>query len=100
MSYIALVRFADLRDKKHIYGAGDEYPRPGYAPSPERIAELTGSKNRMGYPLIKNVDKPRFEQDVTRRPEMALEAAAAEDGETLAEAPETARRGRRGRQRG
>ena len=100
MSYIALTRFADLRDKKHIYGAGDEYPRPGYVPSPERISELASEHNRMGYPLIRDVDAPCSECDVARAPEMALEAVADKNDKTLVEAPETARRGRRGRQRG
>lgn len=35
MSYIALTRFADLHDGKHIYEAGDFYPRPGFNVSHE-----------------------------------------------------------------
>lgn len=100
MSYIALTRFADLRDKKHVYEAGDEYPRPGYAPTDSRIAELASEHNRMGYPLIRDVDAPCSECDVARAPEMPLEAVEAKDEETLAEPAETARKGRRGRQRG
>lgn len=99
MSYIALTRFADLRDAKHIYKAGDVYPRLGYTPTDSRIAELAGSNNRMGFPLIKAEEAP-FHGDVVERPEMAIEAVVAKNEETLVEAPETARRGRRGRQRG
>lgn len=100
MSYIALTRFADLRDKKHIYGAGDEYPRPGYVPSPERISELASEHNRMGYPLIRDVDAPCSECDIARSPEMPIEAVSAKGEETIAEPQETAIKGRRGRQRG
>lgn len=100
MSYIALTRFADLRDKKHVYEAGDEYPRPGYAPTDSRIAELASEHNRMGYPLIRDVDAPCSECDVARAPEMALEAVADKNDKTLVEAPETARMGRRSRKRG
>lgn len=100
MSYVALVRFADLKDGKHIYEAGDDYPRLGYTPTEGRIAELAGEHNRMGYPLIRDVDAPCEQCDIARMPEMPLEAVAAKNEETLAEAHETARRGRRGRQRG
>ena len=58
MSYIALTRFADLQDGNRIYEAGDTYPRPGFDVSPERLAELAGSDNRMGEPLIVDVDAP------------------------------------------
>lgn len=50
--YRALMRFADLQDGNRIYEAGEIYPRPDFNVSPERIAELAGSDNRMGYPLI------------------------------------------------
>lgn len=59
--YKALVRFADLKDGKRIYEAGDEFPRPGFIVSPERIAELAGSDNRMGYPLIAEMPLKRPE---------------------------------------
>ena len=54
----ALVRFADLQDGNRIYEAGDTFPRLGLEVSPERIAELAGSDNRMGYPLIEAVEVP------------------------------------------
>ena len=52
MGYIARERFVDLIDARHLYEAGEPYPRPGYTPSDERIKQLAGSDNRMGYPLI------------------------------------------------
>ncbi len=56
--YRALMRFADLQDGNRIYEAGDQYPRPGFDVSAQRIAELAGSDNRMGYALIKAVEAP------------------------------------------
>ena len=61
--YRVLKTFRDLQDGRatktgtvyHRYTAGDTYPREGYEPSPERIAELAGRGNRMGYPLIEKI---------------------------------------------
>ena len=50
--YIAIERFADLMDGKRLYEAGDVYPRPGLNVTPERLAELAGSDNRMRRPVI------------------------------------------------
>lgn len=51
--YVAAVRFADLKDNKRLYEAGEKFPRDGLSVTAERIQELAGSNNRMGYPLIK-----------------------------------------------
>lgn len=51
MRYRVLEDFADAQDKGFVYRAGDTYPRAG-EPSAERIAELSGSANRRGIPLI------------------------------------------------
>lgn len=56
--YRAIIDFNDLQDGEYCYRAGEVYPRPGLAVTPERIAELAGSDNRMGYPLIV-ADKPK-----------------------------------------
>ena len=53
MRYIAAVDFADIKDDFRMYRAGEEYPRPGLIVSGKRLAELAGSDNRAGYPLIK-----------------------------------------------
>lgn len=45
-------KFTDLQDGNHVYNVGDVYPRKGYTPSEERIAELASDKNRQGTPLI------------------------------------------------
>lgn len=45
-------KFTDLQDGNHVYNVGDVYPREGYTPSEERIAELASDKNKQGVPLI------------------------------------------------
>lgn len=60
--YTVIKNFEDLQDKRHKYSAGDIYPRKGLAVSEERIAELAGSNNRQGTPLIAPAEpkeKPR-----------------------------------------
>lgn len=60
MSYKVIKFFHDLQDTVntkggeicHAYNVGDTYPREGYKPSAARIAELAGSDNRQGVPLI------------------------------------------------
>lgn len=63
--YKVIKFFHDLEDKKetksgtvyHAYNVGDTYPREGSKPSEERIAELAGSENKRGEPLIKLVEE-------------------------------------------
>ena len=57
MDYTVIKRFSDLQDGNHVYEVGDTYPRAGVSPSPARIAELAGNKNRQKTPLIKVVQK-------------------------------------------
>ena len=89
MTYKALTRFADLNDGNRIYEAGETYPRLGLDVTPERIAELAGSDNRMGYPLIA--------ADVQKTPK---ETRKPEEWVVIDEPPKNAQRGRRSRQRG
>lgn len=61
--YKVIKPFGDLQDAKqtkdgtfyYTYDIGDEYPRQGYTPSPERVEELSGSDNKQGTPLIEEV---------------------------------------------
>lgn len=87
MIYRALIRFCDRQDDMFMYEAGDTYPRPGLDVTPERIAELAGSDNRMGYPLIEAV-------------EALSKAPTDEPKEELTEADKPAQKSRRSRQRG
>ena len=91
MSYIALTRFADLRDENHIYEAGETYPRPGYVPTQYRIDELSGTNNRMGYPLIGR----RVE-----RAETPVEASESEPKEIPVKTAEAAKKPVRSRKKG
>ena len=56
--YQAIIDFVDLQDNEHSYKAGENFPRKGLRVSAERLAELAGSDNRMGFPLIKAVEEP------------------------------------------
>ena len=86
MIYRALIRFCDRQDDMFMYEAGDTYPRPGLDVTPERIAELAGSDNRMGYPLI-------------RREETPVEPGNDDPKETPTEPPKSAQKGRRSRKK-
>jgi len=61
MAFTVLISFSDVQDNQHVYGVGDEYPRPGYVASPERIKTLTGSSNTFGRPIIREVPKETAE---------------------------------------
>ena len=53
--YKVIKLFTDLQDGGYEYRKGDEYPRAGLEPTEERIAELAGSDNKQGTPLIKEI---------------------------------------------
>jgi hypothetical protein len=57
MMYKVIKYFVDLQDSNHPYNAGDVFPRPGLSVTEERFAELAGSENKQGVPLIKYVEK-------------------------------------------
>ena len=46
-------QFFDLQDGCYLYNVGDEFPRRGTKATDARIAELAGTKNKMGVALIK-----------------------------------------------
>ncbi len=54
--YKALEFFTDLQDNNFAYKIGDVYPREGYTPSAERIAELVSCDNKRGNPVIGLID--------------------------------------------
>ena len=55
--------FADLQDDSFAYYVGDKYPRDGYAPTPERVKELSGDKNKLGKVLIEAVAEAKEEPE-------------------------------------
>lgn len=48
--------FTDLHDCNHPYNVGDIFPREGVTVTEGRIAELAGSENKQGCPLIEKVE--------------------------------------------
>lgn len=94
MSYKVIESFTDLQDRNYVYITGETYPRNGYTPSDERVAELSSESNKLGYPLIKKVDGPvedtALEVPVTTIHEEAQEEAkeAASDVGTGENSPE------------
>ena len=54
--YRVVHAFRDRDDSNYYYHAGATYPRDGLFVSPERLAYLSGSKNRMQTPLIEKVE--------------------------------------------
>lgn len=50
--YRVIEYFIDLQDNNHPYNAGDVFPRSGHKVTKERLAELAGSGNLQGKPLI------------------------------------------------
>lgn len=61
--YEVIKYFTDLQDGNHAYEVGDKYPREGYEPSLERCAELSGSENKQGTPLIKKLSERKKTAD-------------------------------------
>jgi len=61
MKYRVLENFSDKQDDRRPYKVGDIYPREGLDPSPQRIAELLGSENVRGRPIIEQPieEKPK-----------------------------------------
>ena len=74
--YKVVKKFADLQDNNHIYNEGDTFPRDGVKVSAERIAELSGSENKQGVPLIEKEGANPIEKMTVEQ----LEAYAAEKG--------------------
>lgn len=52
MMYKVVKFFTDLHDNNHPYNVGDTFPRSGVAVTEARLAELAGSENKQGVPLI------------------------------------------------
>ena len=55
MKYRVIKYFKDLHDNNYPYSVGDTYPRQGITVSNGRLAELAGSNNKQGQPLIELV---------------------------------------------
>lgn len=73
MMYKVLKYFIDLQDNNHEYEAGADYPRFGYLPSAERLAELMGSENKQGVPLIQLAEEVAEEKPKKKRAKKTAE---------------------------
>ena len=65
--YVVTHDFTDLQDERHVYRVGDKFPRFGRAKK-ARLAELMSEKNKIGKPLIAEVEEEEVEEvaeDVT-----------------------------------
>lgn len=87
--YTVIKPFMDLQDNRHIYRAGDKYPRPGYMPTDERINDLMTGNNKHNHVYIEG-DEPVKEPvketkklsktEIMRLPVAKLRSLAAEMG--------------------
>lgn len=61
MNYKVVKAFTDLQDNRHVYNAGDQFPRDGVDVSEDRLKELSSADNKRGIPLIE-AEKPVKEE--------------------------------------
>lgn len=59
MQYIVIKDFSDIQDDRHVYHAGDTFPRMGFEVSDERVAELASKDNKRGEILIRAMKAER-----------------------------------------
>lgn len=64
--YKVIKFFTDLHDN-HTYNVGDEFPHIGTTVSAERLAELAGSDNKQGQPLIVHVEEAPKADDAPKK---------------------------------
>ena len=85
--YRVIRHFTDLQDNGYPYLEGDVYPRDGISVTKERIAELSGKRNKQKRPLIqKEKEKNRYTRtDINRMPVDELRKLAGETGISDAE---------------
>lgn len=66
--WAVIKRFVDLQDNSHVYNVGDEYPRRSHSVTAERYKELSGNKNALGIPVIREIVT---EADKNKKPKKA-----------------------------
>lgn len=65
--YKVIKHFTDLQDNSHSYSVGDTFPRSGMVVTEKRLAELAGSDNKQGAPLIELVEAPKPKRKTTKK---------------------------------
>ena len=78
--YRVIKHFIDLHDNDYRYDIGDTYPREGIEVSEARAAELAGSGNKQGEPLIELVEETSEKDE-----EVLVEETSEKDEEVLGE---------------
>ena len=79
--YKVIKFFTDLHDADYPYDVGDIFPREGIAVTEERLAELAGSDNKQGVPLIeleKQADEDTKPEDGAKKEDQKKEQPEAE----------------------
>lgn len=66
--YKVIKFFLDLEDNQYAYNVGDIFPRKNKTVTEERLAELAGSNNKQGQPLIKAVEKAPKAEETPKKP--------------------------------
>ncbi len=91
--YKVIKYFTDLQDSNFAYKTGDICPREGKDVSPSRIAELAGSDNKRGVPLIELVKETKAKaeavEEKAKESEVIPEAEAVEAEVEVEEKPKT-----------
>ena len=60
LMYRVIKSFTDLQDNNYAYSVGDTFPHNRVEVGAERVAELASDKNRLGVPLIEEIEeKPK-----------------------------------------
>ena len=69
MTYKVIAFFTDLQDSNRPYSVGDTFPHAeaGYSVTESRLAELSGSENKRGMPLIQLVEDNAEEKPKKKR---------------------------------
>jgi hypothetical protein len=75
--YKVVKLFTDLQDNNYRYEVGDEYPRLGLKPSIARIAELSGSNNKQGRPLIEEIKDLAGDEEEVKAEEKSADVDVA-----------------------
>ena len=69
MTYKVIAFFTDLQDGNRAYNVGDNFPHAeaAYTVTESRLAELSGSENKRGMPLIQPVEETAEEMPKKKR---------------------------------
>ena len=69
MTYKVIAFFTDLQDRNRPYNVGDNFPHAeaAYSVTKSRLAELSGSENKRGMPLIQPVEETAEEMPKKKR---------------------------------